>query len=88
MVEYLEGVHQGEFLTGSMEDVHTQVDDAEKEKDYKPPTMTLPESPPPKCRQKSCAGCFLCLSFGVWWHKFKHTVDDLLWRSNIHECGP
>ena len=29
----------------------------------------------------------MCLCLGVWWHKFKYTVDDLLWQSNIHECG-
>jgi hypothetical protein len=87
IVEYLESVHQGEFLTGSMEDIRAGVDNAEKDMDYKPPTMTLPECPPPFCQQKSCSGCFLCLCLGIWWHKFKYTVDDLLWRSNIHECG-
>ena len=29
----------------------------------------------------------MCLLVGVWWHKFRYTVDDLLWRSNIHVCG-
>jgi hypothetical protein len=87
MVEYLESVHQGEFMTGTMEDVRSEIDDAEKLKDYIPPTRTLPDAPPPKCPQSQCSGCFLCSLIGVWWHKFKSTVDDLLWRSNIHECG-
>ncbi|KIM82636.1 hypothetical protein PILCRDRAFT_53292, partial [Piloderma croceum F 1598] len=34
-----------------------------------------------------CEGCFNCTLLGVWWHKFKHSVDDLLWRSNVHKCG-
>jgi hypothetical protein len=87
IVEYLESVHQGEFIKGSLEDIRTGIDDAESTTGYQPPTHILPECPPPKCQQNQCTGCFLCLCFGVWWHKFKCTADDLLWRSNIHECG-
>jgi len=87
MVEYLESVHQGEFLMGSIEEIRHNVDAAEQNKNYQPPTHTLPDPPPPSCKVKACTGCFLCWSLGIWWHKFKYTVDDLLWRSNIHECG-
>jgi hypothetical protein len=88
MVEYLESVHQGEFMNGTMDDVRDGIDLAEKEPRYLPPTMTLPDCPPPKCPHKKCSGCFFCTCLGLWWHKFNYVVDDLLWRSNIHECGP
>jgi hypothetical protein len=88
MVEYLESVHQGEFINGDIADIKEEVDIAEKDKAYKPPTMTLPDRPPPKCLNSNCRGCFRCCCLGIWWHKFKTTVNDLLWRSNIHECGP
>jgi hypothetical protein len=87
MVEYLEGVHQGEFITRNMESVCVGVDEAEKLESYENLTKTLPERPPPACKQKTCKSCFNCTLLSVWWHKFKHTVDDLLWRSNIHKCG-
>jgi hypothetical protein len=51
-VEYLESVHQGEFITGTMESVHNDVYNAEKSEGYKPPTNTLPEYPPPSCKKK------------------------------------
>jgi hypothetical protein len=87
MVEYLESVHQGEFLTGDIESVHAEIEKAEMSDSYKNPTKTLPEQPPPVCKINKCDGCFMCLLVGVWWHKFRYTVDDLLWRSNIHKCG-
>jgi hypothetical protein len=87
MVEYLESVHQGEFLTGDIESVRAEIEQAEMSDSYKIPTKTLPEQPPPVCKRKKCDGCFMCLLVGVWWHKFRYTVDDLLWRSNIHVCG-
>jgi hypothetical protein len=87
IVEYLESVHQGEFITGNIEDVCHNIDTTDKSIIYHPPTYTLPEPPPPPCKNNSFNGCFLCWCLGAWWHKFKYTVDDLLWRSNIHECG-
>ena len=78
MAEYLESVHQGEFMNGTMEDIRDGIDLAEKEPTYIPPTMTLPDCPPPKCPLKRCTGCFFCTCLGLWWHKFKHVVDDLL----------
>ena len=35
MVEYLESVHMGEFITGSLEDVKKNVDIAELDDEYK-----------------------------------------------------
>ncbi|KAH6903745.1 hypothetical protein BKA70DRAFT_1110691 [Coprinopsis sp. MPI-PUGE-AT-0042] len=65
IIAYLEGVHQGEFMTGSMEEVKTRVpyvpedngwhkvwseaDDRVLNSGYIDPTQTLPEPPPPIC---------------------------------------
>ena len=49
MVEYLESVHMGEFITGSLEDVKKNVDIAELDDKYKNPIETLPIQPPPQC---------------------------------------
>ena len=42
IVEYLESVHQGEFITGSIEDVRHDVNIPESFERYQPPTHTLP----------------------------------------------
>ena len=47
MVEYLESVHMGKFITGSLENVKKNVDIAELDDEYKNPTETLPIPPPP-----------------------------------------
>ena len=51
MVEYLESVHMGEFITGSLKDVKQNVDIAELDDTYINPTETLPIPPPPMCNQ-------------------------------------
>jgi Helitron helicase-like domain at N-terminus len=87
MVEYLEGVHVGEFLTGSMSEVKAKVEqNMECGANYQDPTQTLPEAPPPLCEtpEDDCANCD-CLE--SWWDNFYNTVDDLIFRSNVHNCG-
>ena len=49
MVEYLESVHMGEFITGSLADVKQNLDIAELDDKYKNPTETLPIPPPLQC---------------------------------------
>ena len=46
IVEYLESVHVGEFMTGSMYEVKEQVNESMKAKEYRDPTQTLPNAPP------------------------------------------
>jgi hypothetical protein len=60
MVEYLESVHMGEFLTCKMEDVKKNIDLAELDDMYKNPTEILPTSPPPPCHKKECSNCESC----------------------------
>jgi hypothetical protein len=83
MVEYLESVHCGEFMTGSMNDVGLSVKEKSQYPEYKDPTQTMPE-PPPKLCPLSCKGCSKCHLKAEWKNKFEDTVDDLLWRSNVH----
>src|SRR6267378_1215439 len=86
MVEYLESVHMGEFITGSLEDVKKNVDIAELDDKYKNPTETLPIPPPPQCNQNECGKCKYCKAIGSWQTQFNTTVDDILFRSNLHKC--
>ncbi|EIW51232.1 uncharacterized protein TRAVEDRAFT_77262, partial [Trametes versicolor FP-101664 SS1] len=85
MVEYLESVHMGEFMTGSMESVKQNI----AEEDHKnpsrvPPTETLPEPPPRKCDHSTKADCDQCQKHTSWWTRFKQTVDEILYLSNRH----
>src|ERR1700723_3407078 len=88
IVEYLESVHIGEFMTGTMADVKASVDkETAENKDYQDPTQTLPDAPPPPCKNEICEECSACERLNTWWGKFKHIVDDLILRSNVHNCG-
>ena len=92
LVEYLESVHIGEFLTGTMEQVKTNVDQNVASDAYMDPTQTLPESPPSPCKIEDDIShksdtCNSCQCLATWWDKFKATVDDLVLRSNVHNCG-
>jgi hypothetical protein len=86
LIEYLEGVHRGEFLTGTMDDVKLEVDKNSSHNTYKDPTQTLPEMIPALCKCQDDK-CFDCQCLDMWWNKFNHTVDDLILRSNVHRCG-
>ena len=86
IVEYLESVHIGEFLTGTMSDVKTKVEENSLSNDYTDPTQTLPDAPPPLCKTYN-NNCNECKSLTSWWDRFKNTVDDLILHSNVHNCG-
>ena len=78
MVEYLESVHMGEFITGSLEDVKRNLDIAELDDQHKNPTETLPIQPPPQCNQNACGECKSCQATNLWASQFSSTVDDIL----------
>jgi len=83
IVEYLEALCVGEFLTGTKSEISEKTKLASVAPEYKDPVRTLPESPPSPCTNhvQECSNCDDRLS---WWQKFKNTVDDLLMRSNLH----
>ncbi|EDQ98868.1 uncharacterized protein LACBIDRAFT_318605 [Laccaria bicolor S238N-H82] len=85
IVEYLEAVHIGEFMTGSMDKVKHEVEiEKNQNTNYKDPTQTLPEAPPPFC---DCNNCEKCENLSTWWKEYAKRVDDLILRSNVHDCG-
>lgn len=82
----LESVHVGESLTGTMDKVKDKIDiEVTWNKNNKDPTQTLPESPPPICKD-TCNNCLDCKKLNSWWSRFRSTVDDLILRSNVHNC--
>ena len=83
MVEYLESLCVGEFLTGPKIDVSESVGDASKLSGYREPTLVLPDPPPPLCGD-SCDNCTCGEQRESWWQKFEGVVDDTLLRSNQH----
>ena len=76
----------GEFITGSLEDVKTNVDIAELDDEYKNPIETLPIPPPPQCIQNECGKCKSCKATSSWKTQFNSIVDDILPQSNLHKC--
>jgi hypothetical protein len=85
IVEYLEGVHVGEFMTGNMDEVKEQVHENMKAKECRDPLQTLPD-PSPEPTDCDCNKYESCESAANWWQNFKNTVDDLILRSNVHKC--
>ena len=86
IVEYLESVHVGEFMTGTMDEVKEQVHENMKAEEYRDPTQTLPV-PPPEFTDCDCEKCESCENTANWWENFKNTVDDLILRSNVHNVA-
>ena len=79
MVEYLESVHVGEFVTGTMDEVKEQVHENMKAEEYQDPTQTWWSGP---LLRMACTSHFLywkCLFFKLfsiwsnWW--FVHVIS-------------
>ncbi len=87
MVEYLESVHQGEFGTGTMETVATQVDELKKKTLHIPATETLPQPPPSKCNHEHSPDCSACQAYELWKDNYIKEVDEILYLSNVHKCN-
>src|SRR5260370_29760227 len=76
IVEYLESVHVGEFMTGTTDEVKEQVDENMKAKEYRDPTQTLPDAPP-ELAECDSDKCEFCENTANWWQNLKNTVNDL-----------
>lgn len=52
------------------------------------PTQTLPVCPPPKSSCEDVASCICqsCLAVRQWKVRYSETVDNVLYRSNVHTC--
>lgn len=87
MVEYLESVHMGEFINGTMETVGEHLEEQKKKNPFKvPPTETLPQVPPPRCDHSKKPNCESCNKHQQWWTQYKEEVDKILYLSNVHHC--
>ena len=88
LIVWLESCHCGEFVTGTQDNVLANIAERTKSGDYRDPTEILPQPAPPLCALKhdSYDNCPNCNKWNTWWDSFKHTVDDLVSKSNIHNC--
>ena len=93
LFEYLESCHSGEFITGSHPEVSERLKEKAKE-GYVDPTQTLPDPPPDRCQKDhkpehgtEASQCKCCKDVTHWEEMYKITVDNLLHRSNIHNCS-
>jgi len=87
LVEYLESVHVGEFLTGTHAEIFAKQCSNKSRADYVDPTQVLPIPPPERCTTRNCKGCVRCHDADAWFQDYKDTVDDLILRSNMHTCS-
>ena len=88
LISWLESCHIGEFMTGTKDEVVNNVAEHAKNESYKDPTETLPHAPPQICSlaHTNNAECQKCNNLNNWWKNFENTVDDLISKSNIHNC--
>ncbi|KAK0491919.1 hypothetical protein EDD18DRAFT_1026025, partial [Armillaria luteobubalina] len=87
MVEWLEGCHMGELFNGSQSEVQAQVENKKMKPGYVDPTKILPIAPPNECTvQLAHKNCPTCNDTQTWHQTYQETVDDLIVRSNIHDC--
>ena len=86
IVEYLESLHKGEFIDRTMSSVQAEIEESEKQDPTRiPPTESLPEPPVYSCEEE-CFCCKQCEKSQSWWNVFKSTVNEIVYRSNIHQC--
>ncbi|KAJ7737157.1 hypothetical protein DFH07DRAFT_688135, partial [Mycena maculata] len=100
LIEYLESSHQGELSHGTVPEVLSRIKhnpkataeeiDSQCTEAYKVPTITLPAVPPPRCdlthTPESAPECARCQVLVDWMLRYELEVDDLLVRSNLHNC--
>ncbi|KAH7905264.1 hypothetical protein BJ138DRAFT_1017959, partial [Hygrophoropsis aurantiaca] len=87
MVEYLESVYMGEFISSTAHEVkkmldHKMVDDS------LPTAVESMPAPPPPCRsEKCCSKEKECDSCWEWTQNFNDTTNEILLRCNTHRCS-
>ena len=86
IVAWIESCQVGEFLTGTHDEVSQKVNAASAMETYQDPTETLPLGPPPLC-PSLCGVCEMCEALNNWWNEYKDTTDDLILKSNVHNCS-
>jgi Helitron helicase-like domain at N-terminus len=94
LIDWLERCHVGEFITGTHAEVSERIGKLKDAEEYVDPTMTLPVPPPDPCNTHvneelvaDGSSCQKCIASLQWNQKYYDTVDDLLLRSNVHNCN-
>ncbi|KAF8176751.1 hypothetical protein K438DRAFT_1510968, partial [Mycena galopus ATCC 62051] len=100
LLAYLESVHRGDFIRGSIEEVRARRGesfeirptpeelDSQCSSTYKVPMFTLPGVPPPWCSRKhGPLECRDCEAIDTWFSEYEHEVDNLWLRCNFHTCN-
>ncbi|KAL4259942.1 ATP-dependent DNA helicase [Pleurotus pulmonarius] len=85
MIQWLESNLYGGFIQSTFEEVSEKVATEERDSVYQNPVLTMPVAPPPLCVKES-NDCIKCQRMKSWWGYFRETVNDLLFRSNLHNC--
>ena len=75
-------------MTGTKDEVLARVAEQAKSDSYRDPTETLPQQLPSPCDMKHTTdeNCSKCETLNKWWDNFPYIVDDLISKSNIHNC--
>jgi Helitron helicase-like domain at N-terminus len=89
IIDYLESVHVGEFLTGTLDEVKNKVTQLTTNISYKNPTEVLPLAPPTVCISHDVKSndCNQCANLDIWWNQFNNTVDNIVLSTNVHNCA-
>ncbi|KAF5314576.1 hypothetical protein D9611_007202 [Ephemerocybe angulata] len=85
LITYLESCQTGDFSTGSMADMKLKYD--RKGASVDDPTQRLP-IPPPRTGCANYMGCICedCGDIKRWKEDYDATVDNVVYRSNVHKC--
>ena len=89
-MEWIESCFAGEYCNGTQEEVMSQIESNTKLSEYMNPTETMLFPPPPSFNSSephSSSECMTCVKSSTGWEYFGLTVDDLLTKSNIHNCN-
>ncbi|THU97439.1 hypothetical protein K435DRAFT_596348, partial [Dendrothele bispora CBS 962.96] len=84
IVEYLESVHTGDFLTGTKTKVQDMLQHKEKSEMYKNPLYTLPTAPPKIDCSCSDPHCQTCREMQEWKENYAQEVDDIVFHTHLH----
>ncbi|KAJ3819853.1 hypothetical protein F5880DRAFT_1625438 [Lentinula raphanica] len=76
LLAHLDSIRKGEFFSGTKDDVKAKIQLAESEPSYISPERTLPKTPPPH----------ICTCSKKWLNSYYDEIDDLLFKSNLHDC--
>ncbi|KAK0449811.1 uncharacterized protein EV420DRAFT_1274942 [Desarmillaria tabescens] len=87
LIQYLESVHKGDYFTGAQDMVLIMRHKQSLQPGYYDFTEVLPNTPPSHCDQPSgCADCKAGNTSESWWGYFRHMVDMIINKCNIHSC--